>query len=1066
MISTLGAVTMTESPTVAPAPMPGSRPPRSRSAATVLGVLAALLAVAFPFLPVEQVTARLSWPTVAGGTAPVTAPLVALRPLLFTADVGCAALHDLAARSAVPAVVVSTTPPGVPGTAAVGLAVALANGVLTIDDRGARLAEARLGALRPGAACGLAISSTPSRTQVVLGGRVLVSIDGDHRPQVVGIYSDLDGSRDDLAGTAVRIDVDNRFDSSPTILKTLTGIGAVAALLGCLWVLRREDARHGRRPMRPRGRGDRRGSGRGLIRDGSVVAILVVWAVVGGMTPDDGYILTMVRAARSAGWIGNYYRWFDVPESPFGWFYELYAGWAAIDHGVLWLRLPALATGIVSWWLISRQLLPRLGVGVRLQPGAVWAAAALFLCFWLPFCNGLRPEPVVVLGALLSACAVERALAIRRLLPLACGFVAAAFAVAATPTGLLAAAPFLAGARPLVRMLRGRARVAGWAATLAPLVGAGAVVLIAIFADQTWATVAEATRVHTAIGPNLPWSGELYRYTLLFSSGPDGSLARRFPVLILAVCTVTAAAVLLRRGRVPGLRTGPIWRLVGTTVVGFGVLVLTPTKWTHHFGAFAGVGAGLAAVAAVAMGATVLRSRRNRLLVCSVLLAVSAFAFTAPNSWWYVSNWGVPWFDRPPVVGGVSVSSVLLGGAVVLLGFAASDHLRGAGCRPAGHRVRVRPPLAVICWLVVLFEVVSLVKGVQKQAGSYSLGADTLADPAGTGCGLSAHVLVETDPAAGRLLPVPGPPPVLDGFSVGGLPPDGPGSPRDVDGAGGTDPTVTAPGPAIGPVLGSYRPGGGATGGLQTSWYALPGAAALRAAPLVIGVAGQVGGDTSVTVELGASTPGGVQVLDRLDAAAGTAVSATADPTGTGAGGRGWRDLRFDLPRLGVPAGVDRVRVLAQDRALPVDGWVAVTPPRVPHLTPLLDVVGSTPGYLDWPVAFPNPCLRPFGITDGIAEMPRFRLLADPQQRGVGQDWSAPGAGGPLAWITVAARQRVVATYLEGDWGRDWGQLRLIEPYTPAAGRPDLETGHTLLWGWNGPGPIGDPPAGPVNQSR
>jgi arabinosyltransferase C len=123
-------------------------------------------------------------------------------------------------------------------------------------------------------------------------------------------------------------------------------------------------------------------------------------------------------------------------------------------------------------------------------------------------------------------------------------------------------------------------------------------------------------------------------------------------------------------------------------------------------------------------------------------------------------------------------------------------------------------------------------------------------------------------------------------------------------------------------------------------------------------------------------------------------------------------------------------------------------------------VVGGSSGYLDWPVSFEHPCLRPFDIVDGVAELPGYRMLADPQQREVGDNWSLPPTGGPLAWISVAAEQRVVPTYLAGEWGRDWGQLRMLAPYAPNAGRPDVSRGTTEMWGWQDPGPIGDPPAG------
>lgn len=76
------------------------------------------------------------------------------------------------------------------------------------------------------------------------------------------------------------------------------------------------------------------------------------------MTSDDGYILDISRGNDTAGYIGNYHRWFDVPEAPFGWFYQLYSLWSGVSESVLWLRVPALAMGVASWFLISRALLP------------------------------------------------------------------------------------------------------------------------------------------------------------------------------------------------------------------------------------------------------------------------------------------------------------------------------------------------------------------------------------------------------------------------------------------------------------------------------------------------------------------------------------------------------------------------------------------------------------------------------------------------------------------------------------------------------------------------------------
>ncbi|OLL75220.1 hypothetical protein Ae168Ps1_3620c [Pseudonocardia sp. Ae168_Ps1] len=1057
----------------------GDRGSRSRDQvlAAVLGLVSAVLALAIPFLPVVQNTATVTWPTAETGTAPLNAPLVAYRPETLRITIGCDAIRSLDDRTPGPATVVSTAPEQSPSAQAVGLRAAVDNGVLTLDNRGQRVATEAIPPAGPG--CALQVDSTDAATTATLGGTTLLDFDGDARPQVTGVYSALDGGLDPVAGTSVSFDADNRYDSDASVLKIVAGAIAIVTLFGCLYYLRRLDERDGRRIMHTHrlAVGLR---GRDGIRDTLVVAVLAVWAVIGSMTSDDGYILAISRGNDAAGYVGNYYRWFNSPEAPFGWFYQLYSLWSGVSEAVLWLRIPALAMGIASWFLISRALLPRLGTRVRRSRSAGWAADAVFLCFWLPFDNGLRPESVVVIAALVSFVMLERALVVRRLLPVAGALVAAAVAVAATPTGLIALAPFLAAARPLLALFSERARKAGWVPTLAPLLAAGLIVLVAIFGDQTWATVAEATRVRTDLGPNLSWYEELSRYQLLFTESRDGSLQRRFPVLLLWLCTAVAGAVLLRRGRIPGAALGFSRRLLGSTVLSFAVLALTPTKWTHHFGAFAALGAGVAALAALATSTGVLRSRRNQALFLAAVLAVTALAFTGPNTWWYVSNWGVPWFDKPPSVAGFSATTLLLGLAGISLVVGVIEHLRGPGIprpvaipgrrrRRMGQAQAVRlgsAPVALICALMVLFQVASLAKGLEKQVGSYSLGADIVSDPTGSECGLAGRLQVETDPAANVLAPAPAPagaePPVEQGFTRDGLPPTGPGSLRDSDGTGSTQPAVTGAGPQGGPVVGSWSPDPDNTGEYRSGWYTLPEAARDGGAPLVLGIAGTVGGGNSLTLEFAS----GDRIVDEISPSGSTGtVTSVADTAGTAAGGRSWRDVRLDLAGRDA-AQADRVRVVATDDGLGPNSWIAVAQPRVPQLTPLTDVVGGRPGYLDWPTAFVHPCLRRFDVNAGIADVPAYRLLADTQQRSVGDEWGAASGGGPRGWTALLGAERVLPTYLPGQWDFDWGQFRVYEPYSPQATQALTERGTRTMWGWEQVARIGDAPGDPAPLPR
>ena len=79
-----------------------------------------------------------------------------------------------------------------------------------------------------------------------------------------------------------------------------------------------------------------------------------------------------------------------------------------------------------------------------------------------------------------------------------------------------------------------------------------------------------------------------------------------------------------------------------------------------------------------------------------------------------------------------------------------------------------------------------------------------------------------------------------------------------------------------------------------------------------------------------------------------------------------WREIKLNLS-TGKGARSDEIRLVAQDRSLGVDGWMALAPMRGPKLVPFTEAVGQQPGYLEWPVQFASPCLKPFDVRDGIA---------------------------------------------------------------------------------------------------
>jgi arabinosyltransferase C len=259
-----------------------------------------------------------------------------------------------------------------------------------------------------------------------------------------------------------------------------------------------------------------------------------------------------------------------------------------------------------------------------------------------------------------------------------------------------------------------------------------------------------------------------------------------------------------------------------------------------------------------------------------------------------------------------------------------------------------------------------------------------------------------------------------------------------------------------GQALGSYSGAGANTGVLRTDWYALDDDLRSGATPLVLTVAGRLNGGNFLTIQFADRLPDGrVQILgqDAIDD------GAFGEPS--------WRDIRLNLA-TGSGAQADEVRLIAQDRAISPDGWLAIAPMRGPQLVPLTEILGpENPGYLEWPVQFASPCLRPFDVRDGIAEVARYRLIADASQlRPGGVNWSSGNAGGPLGWIELLERRTELPTYLEGQPQRDWGVVERLDPYTPDAAAPTVVRGERRISGTYTPGPIGDPPPGLPSPSR
>ena len=1053
----------------------------TRWVATIAGLIGFVLSVATPLLPVVQTTATLNWPQ-NGQLHSVTAPLISLSPVDVTATVPCSVVRGLPPDGGV---VLSTAPKKGKDAALNALFVVASSQRVDVTDRNVVIASVpRDQAVSPQCQR-IEITSTRAGTfATVIGltdpaGKPVRGgfADPNLRPQIVGVFTDLTGPAP--PGLRFSATIDTRFSTTPTTLKLVAMVLAIVSTVVALVALWRLDQLDGRRmhrliPTRWK---------KFTLVDATVIFGFLLWHLIGANSSDDGYILGMARVADHAGYMSNYFRWFGSPEDPFGWYYNLLALMTHVSDGSLWMRLPDLIAGLVCWLLLSREVLPRLGPAVTSSTAANWAAGLVLLTAWMPFNNGLRPEPIIALGSLITYVLIERSMCASRLTPAALAVIAAAFTLGVQPTGLIAVAALVAGGRPILRILVRRHRLVGTWPLVAPMLAAGSVILTVVFADQTLSTVLEATRIRTAIGPSQAWYTENLRYYYLILPTVDGSLSRRFGFLITALCLFTAVFIMLRRKRIPGVARGPAWRLMGVIFGTMFFLMFTPTKWVHHFGLFAAVGAAMAALTTVLVSHEVLRWSRNRMAFVAAVLFVLALCCATFNGWWYVSSYGVPFNSAMPKLAGITLSATFFALFVIAalwaiwLHFASRD--RGEG-RLA--RVVTAAPVPIAAAFMVLVFIASMVAGIVRQYPTYSNGWANLREFAG-GCALADDVLVEPDSNAGFMAPLPdnsgswGPLGPLGGLNPTGFSPNGvpertlaeavretsvpqPGTDYDWDAPtklqspGITGSTVPLPyglDPGRVPVAGSYTTGAQQQSRLTSAWYRLPKPD--DGHPLVVvTAAGKITGNSvlhghtsgqTVVLEYGKPGPGGEIV-----------------PAGRlmpydlyGEQPKVWRNLRF--ARSQMPVDAVAVRVVAEDLSLTPEDWIAVTPPRVPELRSLQEYVGSSqPVLLDWAVGLAFPCQHPMLHVNGVTEIPKFRITPDYNAKKQDTDTWEDGVNGGLLGITdLLLRAHAMSTYLSRDWGRDWGSLRKFE--TVADARPaQLDLGTATRTGWWSPGQI------------
>jgi len=996
--------------------------------ALVVGLLGIAVAAFLPFAPVVAERSTLTWPGPGAQPVSTTAFLTPYRPAELHVALPCSAVQaTLAAPNRTVLFTTAALAEGQPGT---GLLIDAENGQLRFAVNGRDVATVA----PPLSGCDVrvdATSSGPAATTVTAGGVVVANLPGEPVPEVFAFATDLTPVQ--ALGTRVTARTQNWYESVATQTKyALLAAFAGLAVASLVLLARAAPPRVRERRSRPRVSRLR------WLVDLAVIIGLAGWMIIGPQTDDDGYATVTIRNSLESGDIGNYYRWFNASEAPFTLVQYLLQPLAAWSAAPLWLRAPSVLAAVAAWFIVSRGVL---GAVLPVIARTWWVrslAALSFLGWWLPFNLGVRPEPFValtvvgVLAILLRATAPG---ARHQLLGVGIAAALAGAALAITTTGILVFAVVLVLAPRIWRVLTDDERVSlgrlgARVALLGCLASTG---LVLMFADQTLQGVREATAVHTEIGPNFAWYEEINRYSALLGVDHQSSATKRLPVLLTLALLVVVTMLIVRRVRaLADLRDAHV--LTACAAAGFALLWLTPSKWSHHFGSLAGLGAPFLVVALL----VVVRAARQRstdpavLVIGTVgggLVALAAgLAFAGPNAWFLYGSYGVPWLDGPIRPLGVPLGNPLLwaaGGAALVAAAALVARARGRAPKAAALATLTATPALIgvpalaasIAVLAVSFTVALL---QQTAAGSYSLAGQNLDHLTGSSCGIVDKVEVMPD-VPGGALPAAGRSDDLEDFvpRSGYLPAE---PPPDAPGTGNAS-----------QLWGSLAGGGASTGSLTSRWFLLPELGPDR--EVAVSVAGRTGAPNRLALEFGRSGDSAVLPLAErvLD---------------DGAGGSQWRAL--GVAAGDVPEDADRVRVRAADTSTDPDGWLAVTGPRLRQVVPLQQFLGDRgPVLVDWPMSWTTPCADLPVVANGLAEAPRVHIAVPDAYAWMAAIVTDPAQGGSFAGVAVTGESREVPSRLAGAPDVDWGAVRLLD-YPLARDGYQVTTDTVRRWGWQG----------------
>ncbi len=1020
--------------------------PISTALALLLGLVGLLIALTLPFAPVTTQQTTVTWPAPGHPIVSSTALFAPYRPAELTVTVPCSALRAAADQDHA-VTVLATGPPGdglLLRTEAATARLMLGPRVVSSTPVASNLTD-----------CRTRLDAGPSGILVTIGTTRTLNLSGEPVPKVFAFRTDLTPRQ--AAGMSATARAVSPFATSTTTVKILLiVVQLLAALLalGLLTGLPRRQLRAGGQPGGWAPVQSLQDQWRTILVDVGMLGVLAGWAIIGPLTDDDGFATTIARNAALTGNVGNYYRWWNAAETPFALSEQLLAPLTQVSLAPLWLRVPSTVLGMVTWFVVSRGVLgvalPEVARTVRIR----LLAAGFLLAAWLPFNLGVRPEPYVALGVTGVLALLWRARG-----PAALGWAAlvAGLTIPISPSGILVAAPVAVFAPRIVAILggstRGRVEVLARVLLLCCIAAVG---LTVIFADQTWEGLVTATRWHDFFGPSLPWYHEPDRYRYLLGMDQDGSATKRIPVLLTLAMLPVVAVLLARRTQAGSKVTqaeGAAARLTGVVITALALLWLTPSKWSHHFGALAGL---LASFLAVAVALVMQRKHppvADRVAVgigvagAALVAGAAGLAFAGPNAWWQPAIYNVPWAAGPVRPMGLPLDSPLLWIGALALGYAllrapvtlaalqplvSARPPAGASARPGPARlgpalVAAPAVLAVAAAGTAVAVLLGsfLAAPVRQPAGSLAL-ANLHSLSGAPSCGLAESIQVLPDgavlaPAVSSVslypgLDLPGPDSrgrltgftALAGFDPGSPPPDPPGTGMSAQ------------------LWGSLVGGPRSTGTLTSPWFRLP--ALGPASGIAVSVSGRTDRGNTLALEFGRAVNTGVRTLGQR--APVDRVRLDQDHLAGPPDYPPWRSIGLDAAQ--VPTGADRVRIRAVDATTDPDGWLAVTGPRLRSavgLTPFLASHG--PVLVSWPQAFLFPCVHNIvTVAGGLATAPRAVIEAPRIHGRLSAVTTAQDQGGVFAAIRPFSRLYEIPTRLAGHPDLDWGALQL--PADPA----------------------------------